>query len=356
MRFSEQLVHAVGFNRVHKFKHLRRYYHGLTVHDHEFPTGDGARVCVLIGSADYGNIGDIAISEAQLAFLREHFAGTVIDVIGMRFLEYRRALEKHLTERDILCFQGGGNMSDLYPWFEYERCEALETFPNIRSIIMPQTLHYHDWDSPLLRYSQKVYARCTDLHIFARERRSEELMKRTYTHADVELVPDIVFTLDPTPFIEGNPVRNGITIILRSDRERNLDDHERARIEEIVRGRRMRVSHTDTASDANQLTADDRRRILGGMLTTFASSEAIVTDRLHGMVFAAITETPCVVFSNNNHKIQGVHAWIKDLPYIRFVKDVDELPHALDDVLAATAVYPRARMVERFRPLIEALQ
>lgn len=356
MRFYDRLVHAIGFNRVHKLMHLRRYHDGLKMHGHEFPASPDARVCVLVGSADYGNIGDIAISEAQLAFLQDHFPGTVVDIIGMRFLEYRHALERRLTRRDVLCFQGGGNMNDLYPWFEYERCEALETFPNIRSIIMPQTIHYRDWDSPLLRYSQKVYARCSDLHIFARERRSEELMKRTYTHADVELVPDIVLTLDPTPFIKGDPMRDGIMIILRSDRERSLSNRDRERIEDIVQGRGMHVSHTDTASDANHLTAADRKRILGGMLTAFASSEAVVTDRLHGMVFAAITETPCVVFSNNNHKIQGVYAWIKDLPYIRFIKDVDELPQALDKVLAATAAYPREQIIERFHPLIEALQ
>lgn len=356
MRFYDRLVHVIGFNRIHKLKHLRRYHNGLKMHEAKFPTSPDERVCVLVGSADYGNIGDIAISEAQLAFLRNHFPGTVIDIIGMRFLEYRRALERHLTRRDVLCFQGGGNMNDLYPWFEYERCEALATFPHIRSVIMPQTIHYRDWHSPLLHYSQKVYARCTDLHIFARERRSEELMKRTYPDADVELVPDIVLTLDPSPFIEGSPTRDGITVILRSDRERSLDDQARARIEDIVIARGMRVSHTDTASSANHLTADDRRRILGGMLTTFASSQAVVTDRLHGMVFAAITETPCVVFANNNHKIQGVYQWIKDLPYIRFVDDVDELPDALNAVMGAPAVYPRERMLEHFQPLIEVLR
>lgn len=115
MRFYDRIVHAIGFNRVHKLKHLRRYHDGLKMHDHEFPTSPDTRVCILVGSADYGNIGDIAISEAQLAFLHAHFPGTVIDIIGMRFLEYRRALERHLTRRDVLCFQGGGNMNDLYP-------------------------------------------------------------------------------------------------------------------------------------------------------------------------------------------------------------------------------------------------
>ena len=42
------------------------------------------------------------------------------------------------------------------------------------------------------------------------------------------------------------------------------------------------------------------------------------------MIFAAVTETPCIVFGNNHHKILGVYKWIENLDYIHFVTSVEE--------------------------------
>lgn len=92
------------------------------------------------------------------------------------------------------------------------------------------------------------------------------------------------------------------------------------------------------------------------MLNTFASSRVVITDRLHGMIFAAITGTPCVVLSNSNHKIQGVYEWIKDLPYIEFISDVHETQGALNRVISADATYPLERIRKEFAPLKDCLR
>ena len=51
----------------------------------------------------------------------------------------------------------------------------------------------------------------------------------------------------------------------------------------------------------------------------------MITDRLHGMVFCAITGTPCIVLSNNHHKVKGTYEWIKHLDYIKYVTDIAEV-------------------------------
>ena len=56
----------------------------------------------------------------------------------------------------------------------------------------------------------------------------------------------------------------------------------------------------------------------------FCDAKLVITDRLHGMIFAAISETPCIVFSNYNHKVGGTYEWIKQLPYIRYVENMGE--------------------------------
>ncbi len=40
----------------------------------------------------------------------------------------------------------------------------------------------------------------------------------------------------------------------------------------------------------------------------------MITDRLHGMVFAVITGTPCLVFDNVSKKISMVYQWIREMP------------------------------------------
>ena len=59
------------------------------------------------------------------------------------------------------------------------------------------------------------------------------------------------------------------------------------------------------------------------MLNEFLRCKVVITDRLHGMLFAAITKTPCIVTKSLDYKITGTYEWIKDLNYIKFVEQLD---------------------------------
>ena len=41
------------------------------------------------------------------------------------------------------------------------------------------------------------------------------------------------------------------------------------------------------------------------MLKKYRKCQLVITDRLHGMIFAAITSTPCIALGNYNHKIKS---------------------------------------------------
>lgn len=69
------------------------------------------------------------------------------------------------------------------------------------------------------------------------------------------------------------------------------------------------------------ISPDIRKEIVEQQLSRFASAKLIITDRLHGMVFAALVGTPCIVFNNYNHKVCGTYDWIKALPYIRLAEN-----------------------------------
>lgn len=56
---------------------------------------------------------------------------------------------------------------------------------------------------------------------------------------------------------------------------------------------------------------------------SFSESRLIITDRLHGMIFAYITKTPAIVLPNSNFKITGCYEWIKECGYIKMVDNSD---------------------------------
>ena len=58
-------------------------------------------------------------------------------------------------------------------------------------------------------------------------------------------------------------------------------------------------------------------------MAKFYNSKVVITDRLHGMIFCAITKTPCIVTRSLDHKVIESYKWIKNLNYIRLVEGLD---------------------------------
>ena len=67
----------------------------------------------------------------------------------------------------------------------------------------------------------------------------------------------------------------------------------------------------------------------------FRRARLVITDRLHGMIFAAITGTPCIALNNSSGKVEGVWSlWLRHLDYVKFVREAAEIPALLDAMLA----------------------
>lgn len=354
MRVKEQLKIVFGADRIGLIQHFCKYFGGYRRHRTEFQHLKEGRRCYLIGTANYPNLGDLAISEAQIKFLDCYFEGSVVEIQTSHFWEYARIIKKMIRPEDIICFQGGGNMGDLYSRFEFERCAVMSLFPRNKSIVMPQTISYSSSGDALRAYTQKVYGRQKDLFLFARESLSATTMQNTYKKAEVTLVPDIVFFLDAGDFVDQSSERDGITKFLRNDDERSLSNRDWKVIDAAVSKYTSHSKSSDTVFESGQeISANVRKKYLHDILNSFMSSSAVVTDRLHGMLFAYITHTPCVVLANSNHKIAGVYQWIQDCGFIKFVKEPNQVDEALRTVLDAQTNYSRNEIIEKFTPLIE---
>jgi pyruvyl transferase EpsI len=148
-------------------------------------------------------------------------------------------------------------------------------------------------------------------------------MQALYPDTEVLLTPDIVLSGTKEDYGVTVQERKGVLLCARSDPEKSVDDSTWAEIEKTLEGLGKGHKYTDTQSDC-QITRENRMECVRKKLQEFCGAELVITDRLHGMVFAALTETPCIVFSNYNHKVRGTYEWIRHLPYIRYAETAED--------------------------------
>jgi pyruvyl transferase EpsI len=274
-------------------------------------------------AADYGNLGDVAITYAQTKFLRDNFPDhDVIDFPISRTFIDMKSLKKICTPNDIITIVGGGNTGDMYDDIEYCRQFIIQQFPRNKIISFPQTVDFSKTANgkKAMQKAIKVYSKHKNLLITAREKLSLNKYEQNFSKNKVLFLPDIVLFLN-----EQHPQyeRKGLTLCLRSDGEKSIDkSQENTLIDQLEKN--YNIQYYDTHLNKTNLSIEEREFELNKIWTAFKKSKVVVTDRLHGMIFCAITKTPCVAIDNSNKKISGVYnAWLKDLKYITILSEFD---------------------------------
>lgn len=295
-------------------------------------------------AADYGNIGDLAITSAQVAYLATQLNSyTVVRVPISRTRTQLRSIKRQISPSDLVTIIGGGNMGSLYPDIEELRQLVIRSFPSNRIICFPQTL---DWDdstisSRTLKDIVSTYSAHRDIHVFAREtitRNKLALIFQDCPTVSIGFTPDIV--LSATASILGaTPGRtpSGILRCLRDDRERALDPECYALLDEALASVGELVEITDTHVCGSRLTEGQCEKLLSDKVNQFSAARLIVTDRLHGMILSVLAGTPCLVLPNSNHKIrQTWRDWLSDQPLVAFMEaaQFEMLPQVLERLLA----------------------
>ena len=83
----------------------------------------------------------------------------------------------------------------------------------------------------------------------------------------------------------------------------------------------------------------------------------MITDRLHGMVLAALAGTPCIVFGNCNYKIIGVYKWISNNKNIRYLEGLNDFLGNFEDLLKAPHVaFDNSKTKKNYRELKAILE
>lgn len=288
---------------------------------------------VLFGIPEYGNMGDIAISYAETEFIKDNFKQyDVLEILEDDIKGRIEEIKKIISDEDIIFGQGGGNLGDEYVSFEETRRLIINAFPNNKIILMPQTIYFSNTENGKreLEKSKQAYNNHKYLTIIAREEISDEIMKKEFNKANVILAPDIVMYLDKTNV---NIKRSGATLFLRNDAEKILTEEDSKKINEVVSKHYTKVLYTDThIGNDIKITKDLREKMLEPKWQEARKSELVITDRLHGMIFAAITSTPCIAFGNYNHKIKSSFKWLENFNYIKYIEDVEQLEDAVKEL------------------------
>ncbi len=275
-------------------------------------------------AADYGNLGDVAITYAQTDFLKNSLPNyQIVDVPISKTLEGLIAIQKIIQKGDVVTTVGGGNLGNLYSQIEFYRQLVVENFPNNKIISFPQTIDFSNSDKgkKALLKAQKRYGKHTNLTFVAREQQSFEMMKQVFPKNQVILTPDIVLSLNITePVLK----RKGVVLCLRDDAEKLITNEEQSKLLNLVKQNFDTHFNYDTHIQRDKLSLKERKSELNKIWTAFKKAELVITDRLHGMIFCYITNTPCIVFNNNNHKIEGSYQWLKHSSNINLLNKFSE--------------------------------
>nr|WP_321302564.1 polysaccharide pyruvyl transferase family protein [uncultured Trichococcus sp.] len=288
-------------------------------------------------AADYGNLGDVAITFAQTKFLKDNFpTHEIIDFPISRTFTDLKALKKICTTDDIITLVGGGNTGDMYDDIEYCRQFIIQQFPDNKIISFPQTIDFSNTISGerALQKAVSTYSKHDNLILSAREIKSYETYKKFFPHNKVIFSPDVVLSLNEQSL---KYEREGITLCFRKDSEKTtkLSDEEQF-IKSL--NKNYQVKHQDTHIDASNMTVEQREVELQNIWTVFKRSKLVITDRLHGMIFCKITGTPCIAIDNSNHKISGVYnAWLSKIENIKMIPDFNyvEIKKHIDSLMSA---------------------
>lgn len=282
---------------------------------------------VIFGSPNHGNLGDYAILEAEKKLLTELLPkANLFDVNMTDFAHEIKALRSLLTKKDLLFLTGGGNLGNQYPDDEEIRRRVIQCFPYNKILLFPQTMYFTK-DEAGKKEREKtaaVYNNHKKLWLAARDEYSYEEMQKLF-QGKVALLPDVVLTSGYLRQYE----RKGALLLLRSDVESVLTAAQKEELLTILKSRYVTAEETDTVISIGR----DLSRLSHALkvkIEQIAKAELVITDRLHGMIFAAITGTPCMVLSNYNHKVRETYKWLCELDYIELLQDMQEIKESID--------------------------
>lgn len=313
---------------------------------------------ILFNSPDYGNLGDHAIASAERYLFQTLFPKTeFIEISCEQYIRENLLIQNAVREDDILIISGGGYLGSLWLWLEDVTKNIIDSYKKNKIIIFPQTLYFEE--NNLGESEKKALVSTLNIHgnltIMLRDLASYHLARDIFNDSVKKLlVPDMAFLL---PFRKSS-YRTGSLVCIRDDKESSGVDP--LYISSVLNDMGFKVGFLDTVS-AEAVYLNNRNERVDKLLNKISSAEIVVTDRLHGMILCAVTDTPCVVFDNISGKISETYQWLlREHPCIILCEDIQQFRKDLETVMYNKEVQISEKVLEgindRFYELKEYLK
>lgn len=287
----------------------------------------GKKEFLIFNTPIHENLGDHAIIYAEKKILKDlNLESFEIPTFEESYVfDY---IKKNISKDATISITGGGFWGSQWSLEMDLVNKVIQNFSKHKIVIFPQTLFFKEDEQghKELEKSLKICSEAKNLTIFTREEKSYEFANENYKNAKIILVPDVVLYLK----YQSDFIRDGALLCLRKDVEGILKEEKKEELKEILKRNFNNVKCTDTVIEKS-VNMKEREKQLLKKLEEFSKAKLVITDRLHGMIFATITKTPCIALSNYNYKVKGVYKWIKDKNIIyeenfeNVIKDVERL-------------------------------
>lgn len=285
------------------------------------------KAVVLMATPVHGNLGDHAIVFAERRFFSDiGWRQNLIEVPNDKYLLCKSYIHRNLSEKDMIVIDGGGNLGTLWPGEDDKISEIVRTYSNNPVIVFPQTCFYDGIRENVkdrLERNRRFYEQAGNLCITLRDKASYHYFLNNFADVKVLLVPDIVLYLTKLN-IDSHSERKGIMLCLREDCEKRVSDESIRLLQTAIIEKGIDYRITSTVKDY-VVTRHTREAELQKIWNEFASVRLVITDRLHAMIFSAITDTPCLAIDNVSKKLSGVNQLIADIPYIKVCDTIEEI-------------------------------
>lgn len=286
---------------------------------------------VLFGTSEHSNIGDAAITVGVYNFIKKYFSDYLfIEVSTYEFADNFPKIQNIINDEDIILLQGGGNLGNKYIVEENVRREVISTFINNKIVILPQTIYFDDTELGKREYSKtkEIYNRHNNLIIFTRGEISKKIAQ-DLTSVEPHISLDMALNLN----YDYKNERSGILCCIRDvGDESAFDKITYNKLLNSIKDVDKNCGFTNNLFEKD-IRKENRFNVVYNQFKLFSKYKLVVTDRLHGLIFSLITNTPCIVISSYNYKLKEFTDMLKNNEMVKFIdKDIDNVDKAIKEM------------------------
>jgi len=299
----------------------------------------GART-ILLDCPYHINIGDLLIWKGECEF----FKTIGKEPISQSSL-YTFVFPK-LSEDITICLHGGGNFGDLYRVAQDFRIKVINSYPNNRIIIFPQSIWYED--KSLIEKDSIEFARHKDLYICARDLTSYEFVRKNFTHNKVMLVPDMAFCIGDISETYDSKKTGKDKVLYFRRKDQEFVEHKYSVLQNITDikdwprfGNKynftnlfmivgMRLNNLNQFWKKIYTKPMDlvmqkilKPRLIGKGIHMLIPYEMIYTTRLHAMILGILLDKKIIYIDNTTNKLSAfADTWLRNVDDVKSIDSI----------------------------------